>query len=174
VKTFSGGMKRRLNLILGLLHDPEILLCDEPTVGVDPQSRNAIFEFLEEQNKNGLTIIYTTHYMEEAERLCSRIGIIDHGEIKAIGSRSELLKLTKERPLLLFPDLIAPPENLFNGLGDWQPFQNGFVFKPKEEVRVSQLFQLLESTDFNEDEIQVRQPSLEGVFLNLTGKELRD
>jgi len=85
VKSFSGGMKRRLNIIASLLHDPKVLLCDEPTVGVDPQSRNAIFEFLTFLNKQGKTIIYTTHYMEEAERLCSRIGIIDHGKIIALG-----------------------------------------------------------------------------------------
>jgi len=77
VSTFSGGMKRRLNLIASLLHDPSLLLCDEPTVGVDPQSRNAIFDYLEMLNREGKTIVYTTHYMEEAERLCTRIAIID-------------------------------------------------------------------------------------------------
>src|SRR5437879_8073539 len=91
VKTFSGGMKRRLNLIAGLLHDPDILLCDEPTVGVNPQSRNAIFEYLTGLNRQGKTIIYTTHYMEEAERLCGRIAIIDSGRIIADGTLDELL-----------------------------------------------------------------------------------
>jgi ABC-2 type transport system ATP-binding protein len=81
VKTFSGGMKRRLNLISSLLHDPPLLLCDEPTVGVDPQSRNAIFDYLQMLNQQGKTIVYTTHYMEEAERLCNRIAIIDSGKI---------------------------------------------------------------------------------------------
>src|SRR5437868_8146398 len=83
VKTFSGGMKRRLNLAAGLLHDPDILLLDEPTVGVDPQSRNAIFENLEELRRRGKALLYTTHYMEEAERLCDRIVIIDHGRVVA-------------------------------------------------------------------------------------------
>src|SRR5664279_2560454 len=83
VKTFSGGMKRRLNLAAALLHDPQILLLDEPTVGVDPQSRNAIFDNLEALKKRGKTLIYTTHYMEEAERLCDRIVIIDHGKVVA-------------------------------------------------------------------------------------------
>jgi ABC-2 type transport system ATP-binding protein len=86
VKTFSGGMQRRLNLAAALLHSPKLLLCDEPTVGVDPQSRNAIFDYLQELNRGGLTIIYSTHYMEEATRLCSRIGIIDHGKILALGT----------------------------------------------------------------------------------------
>jgi ABC-2 type transport system ATP-binding protein len=79
VDAFSGGMQRRLNLAAAILHRPKVLLCDEPTVGVDPQSRNAIFDYLEQLNRDGLTIIYSTHYMEEATRLCSRIGIIDHG-----------------------------------------------------------------------------------------------
>src|SRR3954468_22437489 len=91
VKRFSGGMQRRLNLIAALLHRPKLLLCDEPTVGVDPQSRNAIFDFLERLNREGLTIVYSTHYMEEATRLCSRIGIIDHGKILALGKLEELL-----------------------------------------------------------------------------------
>jgi len=83
VKTFSGGMKRRLNLAAGLLHDPEILLLDEPTVGVDPQSRNAIFDNLEELKRRGKALLYTTHYMEEVERLADRIVIIDHGKVVA-------------------------------------------------------------------------------------------
>ena len=90
VKTFSGGMMRRLNLAAALLHRPKILLCDEPTVGVDPQSRNAIFDLLERLNREGLTVIYSTHYMEEAARLCSRIGIIDHGRVLALGTLDEL------------------------------------------------------------------------------------
>ncbi len=94
VKTFSGGMKRRLNIACSILHNPEILLCDEPTVGVDPHSRNSIFEMLEHLNKEeGKTIIYTTHYMEEAERLCSQLAIIDSGEIIAQGSLEELSRI---------------------------------------------------------------------------------
>src|SRR5579871_5991758 len=84
-------MQRRLNLAAALLHRPKLLLCDEPTVGVDPQSRNAIFEYLQQLNRDGLTIIYSTHYMEEATRLCSRIGVIDHGRILALGTLEELL-----------------------------------------------------------------------------------
>ncbi len=84
VKTFSGGMKRRLNLAIALVHDPPLLLLDEPTVGVDPQSRNAIFDNIESLRKEGRTIIYTTHYIEEAERLCDRVGIMDHGKLLAL------------------------------------------------------------------------------------------
>ena len=91
VGTYSGGMKRRLNLAAGLLHDPDILLLDEPTVGVDPQSRHAIFENLTELKRRGKAILYTTHYMEEAERLCDRIVIIDEGRLVAEGTRTELI-----------------------------------------------------------------------------------
>jgi ABC-2 type transport system ATP-binding protein len=90
VKTFSGGMKRRLNIAAALLHDPDLILLDEPTVGVDPQSRNAIFDNLEELKRRGKTLLYTTHYMEEAERLCDRVVIIDHGRVLADDTVSHL------------------------------------------------------------------------------------
>jgi ABC-2 type transport system ATP-binding protein len=90
VKTYSGGMKRRINIASALLHRPKVLFMDEPTVGIDPQSRNLIFEVVEKLHKEGMTIVYTTHYMEEAERLCDRIGIIDNGEIIAQGTLDEL------------------------------------------------------------------------------------
>ena len=91
VKTYSGGMKRRLNLAIALIHDPPLLLLDEPTVGVDPQSRNAIFEKIEVMRKEGRTIVYTTHYMEEAQRLCDRVGIIDHGKLLALDTVQGLI-----------------------------------------------------------------------------------
>ncbi|MEX0757688.1 MAG: ABC transporter ATP-binding protein, partial [Acidimicrobiia bacterium] len=96
-KEYSGGMKRRLNIAIGLLHEPRLLILDEPTVGVDPQSRNAILESVEELSSEGLAVLYTTHYMEEAERLCDRVGIIDDGEIKAEGDRRGLVALIGEK-----------------------------------------------------------------------------
>jgi linearmycin/streptolysin S transport system ATP-binding protein len=93
VKTLSGGMKRRLNMAAGVLHRPRILLLDEPTVGVDPQSRERIYEMIESLRKDGVSLIYTTHYMEEAERLCDRIAIVDHGKVVAIGTQEELARL---------------------------------------------------------------------------------
>src|SRR5215472_9610380 len=93
VRTFSGGMKRRLNLAAALLHDPQLLLLDEPTVGVDPQSRNAIFDNLETLRKRGKTLLYTTHYMEEAERLCDRLTIVDHGQVVANDTLQGLFRL---------------------------------------------------------------------------------
>ena len=92
VKTYSGGMKRRLNLAVALVHNPDYLILDEPTVGVDPQSRNAIFENIEQLKKNGCTVIYTTHYMEEAQRLCDRVGIMDHGKLLALDTVDTLIK----------------------------------------------------------------------------------
>jgi len=97
-QSFSGGMKRRLNIACALVHDPDVLLLDEPTVGVDPQSRNAIFENLEALRSRGKALLYTTHYMEEAERLCDRVVIVDHGKVAAAGARGELVAL-------------LPPEN---------------------------------------------------------------
>ncbi len=95
-KNFSGGMQRRLNIGIGLLHRPRLLILDEPTVGVDPQSRNAILESVERLSGEGMAVLYTTHYMEEAERLCDRIGIVDLGELKAEGTRAELVALVGE------------------------------------------------------------------------------
>jgi len=93
VRTFSGGMQRRLNLVCGLIHDPPVILLDEPTVGVDPQSRNAIFESIEALKREGRTIVYTTHYMEEAERLCDRVAIMDHGKVLALDTIGGLLRI---------------------------------------------------------------------------------
>ncbi len=98
---YSGGMKRRLNLAAAVIHDPQLLLLDEPTVGVDPQSRNKIFDSIEALHRDGRTIIYTTHYMEEAERLCQRIAIVDAGRLLALGTLNELLKAHGGPPTLI-------------------------------------------------------------------------
>lgn len=95
-KNFSGGMKRRLNIACALGHKPELLLFDEPTVGIDPQSRNFILEKIKESNENGATVIYTSHYMEEIEAICTRIGIMDNGKIIAIGTKDELVKMVSD------------------------------------------------------------------------------
>lgn len=176
VKDFSGGMKRRLNIITSLLHGPDILLCDEPTVGVDPQSRNAIFEFLETLNREGLTVVYTTHYMEEAERLCSRLAIIDSGTIAACGTHSELLeKAGAKREVRVFNADAA--SRLVQVLGD-----RGTVHRDATGTRVfleetfplSALYQLVEREGIPERDFEVRKASLEQVFLQLTGHHLRE
>lgn len=97
VKTYSGGMKRRVNIGVGLLHEPRILFMDEPTVGIDPQSRRNILDSIKELNRQGMTILYTTHYMEEAEELSHRVGIIDHGHLIALGAQAELTKMIGPR-----------------------------------------------------------------------------
>ncbi len=176
VKDFSGGMKRRLNIIVALLHEPEILLCDEPTVGVDPQSRNAIFEFLEEKNREGLGIVYTTHYMEEAERLCQRIAILDNGKILGCGPLKELLKMAETRHEILIqkgPGI----EKLLQKIGSWgQLIEESLLvrFVPTDGFKLSRLYAQTEELEIDADRISVRKPSLESLFLQLTGHRLRD
>ena len=101
VKTYSGGMKRRVNIGVGLLHKPRLLFMDEPTVGIDPQSRRAILDTVKDLNKQGMTLLYTTHYMEEAQELSDRVGIIDHGELIALGTQDELTKQVGETETLI-------------------------------------------------------------------------
>jgi len=144
VKVYSGGMKRRLNLAAGLLHDPEVLLLDEPTVGVDPQSRNAIFESLEALRDAGKAILYTTHYMEEAERLCDRIVIVDHGRVVAEGTPAEL--------------------------GALLPRAGGRELDDEARAAVA----LLASRGIAVPGADGGAPRLEEVFLHLTGHALRD
>ena len=166
VKTFSGGMQRRLNLVASLLHRPKILLCDEPTVGIDPQSRNAIFEYLEKLNREGLTIIYSTHYMEEAERLCSRIGIIDHGKILALGSLDEIV----------FPEIPATATFAarLTDYGQLDTVGGMHRFRPRPGHTLSAFFADAEKTGVATRLFEIKRPSLEAVFLHLTGRKLRD
>jgi ABC-2 type transport system ATP-binding protein len=169
-------MKRRLNMVASLLHEPEILLCDEPTVGIDPQSRNAIFDFLEEQNENGLTVVYTTHYMEEVERMCKRIAIIDTGKIIALGSRNELVSKLPYTTSISF-DVENVVESLrfeLSRFGKLQEIGNEGTLIPKDGFRLSEFFGLLESQNVPYHRFQVKQPTLEALFLHLTGKQLRD
>jgi ABC-2 type transport system ATP-binding protein len=168
VCTFSGGMKRRLNLAVALVHDPQVVFLDEPTAGVDPQSRNHIFERIEELRGEGRTVLYTTHYMEEAQRLCHRVAIMDHGRILDLDTVPALLGKHGGRSVVK-AELSAPPENGFilpaplDGLA--LRFESD---RPFEEVaRLSSegvVFQTLEVT----------RPDLETVFLSLTGRSLRD
>ena len=153
VKTFSGGMKRRLNLAAALVHDPQILILDEPTVGVDPQSRNAIFENIRQLKKQGRTIIYTTHYMEEAQQLCDHLAIMDHGELIAFGTVGELIERYGNKPVLIVET------------------KNGV-----KEFRTNDALGVLEKLKDQETILNFRleQSNLEQVFLNLTGHSLRN
>ncbi|RPI02932.1 MAG: ATP-binding cassette domain-containing protein, partial [Ignavibacteriae bacterium] len=176
VKTFSGGMKRRLNMIASLLHEPKVLLCDEPTVGVDPQSRNAIFDFLTSLNKQGKTIIYTTHYMEEAERLCSRIGIIDHGKIIALGTIDELLeKLSYEETIAIIKNpSTAKNKTVFEKFGTLIEEDDRYELKPADGFLLSGFFASLEQQGIHYSWVELKRPTLEALFLQLTGRRLRD
>jgi len=153
VEGYSGGMKRRLNMAAAVMHDPELLLFDEPTVGVDPQSRNKIFDSIEALHRDGRTIIYTTHYMEEAERLCDRIAIIDAGKLLAIGTLDELLAAHG-----------GPPTLIVQTNGEERRLQ---VADPLAELN-----RLAASSAV--ERFQMERPTLEQVFLHLTGRSLRD
>ena len=176
VRVFSGGMRRRLNIVAAVLHRPPLLLCDEPTVGVDPQSRNAIFEFVEKLHREGTTIVYSTHYMEEASRLCSRIGIIDHGKLLAIGTLDELLEQ------LPFTEHIRIARNeatnshvqAFCEFGKVNTTADTYVLRPREDLKLSQFFAAMEQLGLPYRYFMVTRPTLENVFLQQTGKSLRD
>jgi linearmycin/streptolysin S transport system ATP-binding protein len=179
-KNYSGGMQRRLNIGIGLLHRPKLLILDEPTVGVDPQSRNAILESVERLSGEGMAVLYTTHYMEEAERLCDRIGIVDLGELKAEGTREELVSLVGEH------DRVA-----LEGVGDLQAaadacqalepvraasVQDGAIQLIVDHARrvLPDLLTTATNAGVAVRSVDVHEPDLEAVFLHLTGKALRD
>ncbi len=176
VKTFSGGMRRRLNIVAAILHRPRLLLCDEPTVGVDPQSRNAIFEYLERLNAEGMTIVYSTHYMEEATRLCSRIGIIDHGKMLALGTLDDLLQELPEGEQIR----IARHEETSAALvrlrefGEIKETDEAFFLTPRVGRPLSEFFTAVEALQLPYRYFQITRPTLEQLFLHLTGKTLRD
>lgn len=177
VKSFSGGMKRRLNLAVSILHDPELILCDEPTVGVDPQSRNAIFDMLHELNKNGKTILYTTHYMEEAERLCNRLAIIDYGKIIAQGTLNDLISLLDKKETIKIrkaQESLSVLESL-KSLGEITETDFYFEIIPNNTFSTnSMVFEKLEKWEVPSHLLELSRASLEDVFLNLTGRRLRD
>ena len=173
VKGFSGGMKRRLNLAAGLLHRPKILLLDEPTVGVDPQSRVSIFSLLEELHRSGVTIVYTTHYMEEAERLCRNIAVIDHGKVLATGTLQDLL--AKVRTPRFVRLLLRSEDEKLPRFSVAETNRQGLQVDlyPKTDKGLPTL--LAKATDFDgAQRVEVVAPNLETLFLELTGKELRD
>jgi ABC-2 type transport system ATP-binding protein len=181
VKNYSGGMKRRLNLAAALLHDPQILLLDEPTVGVDPQSRNAIFDNLEVLKKRGKTLIYTTHYMEEAERLCDRIVIIDHGKVVADDTLQGLHRLLPVTNLLavelddgqngLRLDELQALSGIHSANLDAGTLRVGVQDLATDTPR---LLQWLVERGHRYHHVATERADLETVFLTLTGRSLRD
>jgi len=180
VQTFSGGMKRRLNIAAGLLHHPRILFLDEPTVGVDPQSRNFIFEHIERLNVEGMTIIYTTHYMEEAERLCSRVAIMDEGHILALDTPKGLVSLLGGGVIYigLSPEVIQTLLPSIQSLPHVHAvsIQDSRLKVETKDARPTllELIELCNARNTPVMSLEILEPNLESVFLHLTGKRLRN
>jgi ABC-2 type transport system ATP-binding protein len=181
VAAYSGGMQRRLNIAAGLLHRPRLLVLDEPTVGVDPQSRNAILENVEALGGEGVAVLYTTHYMEEAERLCDRVGIIDQGRLIAEGTRRELVATIGERDrieLAASGDLVglaAAARRTLDGVDEATVVPGGLHLVGRDGRRLlPRLLELAEQAGVEVTSVEVVEPDLEAVFLHLTGKALRD
>lgn len=177
---YSGGMKRRLNIGIGLLHRPRLLILDEPTVGVDPQSRNAILDSLEQLGRAGMAVLYTTHYMEEAERLCDRVGIIDRGKLEAEGTRRELVEMVGERDrvhLLADGDLDAAADaaRSIESVREASTFDRGLeLIVDDARTVLPELLHGVSSVGALVHSVEVTEPNLEAVFLHLTGKALRE
>jgi len=179
-KEFSGGMKRRLNIGIGLLHRPKLLILDEPTVGVDPQSRNSILESVESLSAEGMAVLYTTHYMEEAERLCDRVAIIDEGTIKAEGTRRELVSMVGGRDRITITatgDLsrAAQVASEIQGVFEASQSDQGLeVLADEASSLLPELLSRLGDAGAVITAVEVVEPNLEAVFLHVTGKALRD
>jgi ABC-2 type transport system ATP-binding protein len=183
----SGGMKRRLNMAAGLIHRPQLALMDEPTVGVDPQSRNRIFEMIEALRATGTTLIYTTHYMEEAERLCDRVAIMDHGRIialdtreglveSAFGKRSQVKARVNGRPQAVAAWVKSYGGRYADDLAQTggESISGSAEFTVENPSQIAMLLDSAAATGLEVVDLSLRRPTLESVFLHLTGKELRD
>jgi ABC-2 type transport system ATP-binding protein len=174
--TFSGGMKRRLNLAVAVVHEPEILFLDEPTTGVDPQSRNHIFELVKQLNAAGTTIVYTSHYMEEVQSLCPRLAILDAGQVKACSTLTELLKKMPSEIIVegLDPNLTEPLTRL-EGLLDIAGDGSATIVKAINIAPfMLAIAEICRAHNVMPKAIHVNEPTLERVFLKLTGRALRD
>ena len=182
VETYSGGMKRRVNIGVGLLHKPRIIYMDEPTVGIDPQSRRSILDTVKDLNKQGMTVLYTTHYMEEAQELSDRVGIIDHGKLIALGTQKELTKIVGEYDTLrLHIGEEDDAENLAQALSgipgvvkcSAADHQVVLVANEAEEALAPAVTRANEA-GIRIHSVDIQEPNLETVFLQLTGRALRD
>jgi linearmycin/streptolysin S transport system ATP-binding protein len=182
IKTYSGGMKRRVNIGVGLLHHPQLLFMDEPTVGIDPQSRRSILDSVKDLNKSGVTVLYTTHYMEEAEELSHRVGIIDQGKMIAIGTQKELTQVVGENETLR----LHTGENV-----DMQPLMDALkelpqvihvsasdhmvvLIVPEADDALPPVLGKADRLGYKIRSVDIQEPNLEAVFLKLTGRALRD
>ena len=181
VKNYSGGMKRRINIAASLLHNPKVLIMDEPTVGIDPQSRSYILDLIKQLNKeNHMTVLYTSHYMEEVEKLCDRIYIMDHGEVIASGTKQDLQNLMQEEETVWIE---TPEKNeAFKHAFEDDPTitqviesdQGYKVIAQKREDLLGDLFNYAKVHHVKLTALAIQTPTLEDVFLHLTGRKLRD
>jgi ABC-2 type transport system ATP-binding protein len=182
IETYSGGMKRRVNIGVGLLHKPRLLFMDEPTVGIDPQSRRAILDSVKELNQQGMTVLYTTHYMEEAEELSDRVGIIDHGELIALGTQAELTRQVGENDtLILHIDEHQDGETLATAVRAIPSVLRAdvtdhavVIITPGAEEILAPVITVANEMGIKIRSVDIREPNLEAVFLHLTGRALRD
>jgi ABC-2 type transport system ATP-binding protein len=182
LKTYSGGMKRRVNIGVGLLHKPRLLFMDEPTVGIDPQSRRSILETVKDLNKQGMTVLYTTHYMEEAQELSDRVGIIDHGELIALGTQKELTRQVGQSDTIILhfsdpqdPIVMIDPVKAFTDVQEATATDTQItVITPEAEDLLAELIGLANQLGVKIRSVDIREPNLEAVFLHLTGRALRD
>jgi ABC-2 type transport system ATP-binding protein len=181
VETYSGGMKRRINIAVGLLNQPRLLILDEPTVGVDPQSRNSILETLKELNRQGMTLLYTSHYMEEVEFLCSHIAIIDHGKVIADGTQKDL-RLQAGNKDIISVQLLREADDVVRDRLSAMPGVDTLELRDKTiHIATNQgrsllagIISALDDAGCPVSTIDVKEPNLEDLFLNLTGTSFRD
>lgn len=186
VSKFSGGMKRRVNIGAALLHRPQVIYMDEPTVGIDPQSRRNILDNVVELKRQGMTVLYTTHYMEEAQELSDHIAIMDHGQLIACGTHAELVKLVGQldRITLSISAPLVASDSLDTPLADWSKLE-GIHQATRQEDTITLLaddshkvlpavFEIARQHGLHLSGIDIQEPNLEAVFLHLTGRALRD
>ncbi|MEM7029704.1 MAG: ABC transporter ATP-binding protein [Chloroflexota bacterium] len=180
IDTYSGGMKRRVNIGAGLLHKPDIVFMDEPTVGIDPQSRRAILDMTKDLNAAGMAVLYTTHYMEEAQELSDRIGIQDHGELIALGTLDQLTKMVGEADgiklhLEEIPEGVMEQLNAVEGVESTTATEtNVTLLVDDANSRLPAIISTINNAQTRLITIEIQEPNLEAVFLHLTGRALRD
>jgi ABC-2 type transport system ATP-binding protein len=179
LKKYSGGMKRRINLIIGLIHQPKLLLLDEPTIGIDVQTKLNIYELIREASKKGTTILYTTHNLKEAEELCHRIAIIDNGKIMALGTLEELIQIVGEKDIVLITgnfktDLASQIMLKFKDSEVLSISDEKIVLSVEASKNIPVILEAFFKAGLAVEDISIKKPNLESVFLKLTGKELRE
>jgi len=180
VESYSGGMKRRVNIGVGLLHKPALVFMDEPTVGIDPQSRRNILDAVKTLNQQGMTVLYTTHYMEEAEELSNRVGIFDHGELIAIGTTGQLVQKVGEKDTILVQvgEESARAADLVKAIPgiDGVTASDGTlkILAGRGRKSLPAVIKVLDDNGLVLQSVEVKEPNLESVFLELTGRALRD